>query len=131
MIQGRTCIAVRNNTRSTVLCPRVTVADTTLTRLFGLLGKKRLDPGTGLLIKPSSGVHTWGMAFAIDIVALDENQVVLGAWRSVGPWRFCGLGFKTCSVLELAPGAVDDSGTVIGDQLEVCATPAEGEHAGR
>ncbi len=112
-------LAITNQTRNTVLCPRTRVADTTLTRLFGLLGQQPLGASDGLLIKPSSGVHTWGMTFPIDIVALDRSDCVLSLWRSIGPWRLCGLGLKTRSVLELAPGAIDRSATNIGDQLRV------------
>jgi len=45
--------------------------------MVGLLGKARLDPGKGLLIVPSSGVHTWGMRFPIDVVALNRHLRVL------------------------------------------------------
>lgn len=112
-------LVVTNQTRNTVLCPRTRVADTTLTRLFGLLGKPPLAATDGLLIRPSSGVHTWGMAFPIDIVALDRGDCVLGLWRATGPWRVCGLSLKTRSVLELAPGAIDRSATSLGDRLRL------------
>jgi uncharacterized membrane protein (UPF0127 family) len=116
-------LLVSNQTQNTLLCPRALVADTTLTRLFGLLGRPPLSPADGLLIKPSSGVHTWGMTFPIDIVAVGHNDCVVGVWRAVGPWRVCGLSFRTRSILELAPGAIDRSGTLIGDQLHML--PAE------
>ncbi len=123
MNSRRHCLLVRNQTQNTVLCPRAVLADTTLTRLFGLLGQLPLSPADGLLIKPSSGVHTWGMTFPIDIVALGRNDCVVGLWRAIGPWRICGLSFRTRSILELAPGAIDRSGTLIGDQLHML--PAE------
>ncbi len=104
---------------STVLCPAATVADTTLTRLVGLLGHSPLAPEEGMLIRPSSGVHTWGMTFPIDIVALDHDNWVLGVWSSVGPWRVRGLSFKTRSILELAPGAIHRSATSIGNQVHI------------
>jgi uncharacterized membrane protein (UPF0127 family) len=111
------CLMVTNQTMNTVLCPAAAVADTALTRLFGLLGRSPLAPEEGLLIKPSSGVHTWGMTFPIDIVALSRDNCVLGVWNSVGPWRVRGLGFKTRSILELSPGAIRRSATSIGDRL--------------
>ncbi len=110
-------VLVTNQTQNTVLCPRAMVADTTVTRLIGLLGQPPLAPADGLLIRPSSGVHTWGMAFSIDIVALGRDDSVLGLWRNVGPWRICGLSLRTRSVLELAPGAIDSSATMVGDKL--------------
>ena len=90
-----------------------------MTRLFGLLGSPPLAPGEGLLIRPSSGIHTWGMSFPIDIAALGAEDRIVGLWRAVGAWRLRGLGFKTRSILELAPGAIDRSRTVLGDQLSL------------
>ena len=55
-----------NTTRGTTLGDCVSVADTSFSRFWGLLGKRGLDAGRGLWIKPSSGVHTVGMMFTID-----------------------------------------------------------------
>ena len=90
-----------------------------MARLFGLLGRPRLGPEEGLLIRPSSGVHTWGMSFPIDIAAIGIEDRVVGLWRSVGPWRLRGVSLKTRSVLELDPGAIDRSRTAVGDQLRL------------
>jgi uncharacterized protein len=56
-----------------VIGTRIAVADTGLARLIGLLGRKKLEQGSGLWIQPSSGVHTFGMRFPIDVVALDRK----------------------------------------------------------
>jgi len=118
----RRSMVIVNQTQSTVLCPKASAADTTLTRLAGLLGRRGLEPEEGLLIKPSSGVHTFGMSFPIDVVSLDRGDYVLGVWRAVPPWRICGLSLKTRSVLELPPGAIDRSSTKIGDKLQIAWT---------
>jgi len=88
-------------------------------RLVGLLGKKQLEPETGLLIKPSSGVHTFGMRFPIDIVSLDRNNRVIGVWENIGPWRIRGLGLRTRSVLELPSGRIRECLIEAGDELAV------------
>jgi len=110
-------ITILNITKTTIVCREGRLADTFLTRLFGLLGKKEMNPGEGLLIKPSSGVHTFGMSFPIDIVALDRMYRVIGAWTHIGPWRIRGLSWKTRSVLELPTGQIERSKIVIGDEL--------------
>ena len=56
---------------------RIAIADTSLTRLVGLMGRRRLDAGCGLLIRPSCGIHTFGMLFSIDVVALDRSLRVV------------------------------------------------------
>ena len=96
---------------------RIGLADTWLTRLFGLLGKSSLDDGAGLLIRPSSGVHTMWMRFAIDVISLDKNLRVLNTWERLRPWRLTPVSFKTHSVLELAPGQISHLNIEPGDQL--------------
>src|SRR6185437_13252069 len=80
-------VTIRNKTRNTCLGTRIFIADTFLSRLVGLLGHRRLEPGTGLLIQPSSGVHMFGMRFAIDVVALDRQNRVYAVWPNLRPWR--------------------------------------------
>ncbi len=54
-------VHVSNTTRGIVVGDAVTVADTSFSRMFGLLGHHKLNAGEGLWIKPSSGVHTFAM----------------------------------------------------------------------
>jgi len=96
---------------------RIGIADTSLSRLFGLLGKRSLEPGSGILIRPSTGVHTFGMAFSIDVVALDRDLRVLAVWRRLRPFRVTTISMQTHSVLELAPGQIDQCGIEPGDRL--------------
>jgi uncharacterized membrane protein (UPF0127 family) len=109
---------LRNITRATTVGTRITIADTSLTRLLGLLGKRRLDAGCGLLIRPSSGVHTFGMLFSIDVVALSKNLQVLKLWPRLAPFRMTSVSLKTHSMLELPAGQIADCGMKVGDQLE-------------
>src|SRR5215207_10055939 len=41
-----------------VVCPSCAVADRPLSRLRGLLGRRRLAAGEGLLLKPAPSIHT-------------------------------------------------------------------------
>ena len=110
---------LRDITRATTIGTRITVADTCLTRLLGLLGKRRLDAGCGLLITPSSGVHTFGMLFTIDVIALNKNLQVLKLWPDLAPFRMTSISRKTHSILELAAGQISACGMRVGDQLEL------------
>lgn len=96
---------------------QIGLADSFLSRLFGLLGKSGLEPGSGILIRPCSGVHTVGMRFPIDVVALDKNLRVVRTWRSLPPYRITRVSFRTHSVLELAPGQIDACRIEPGDHL--------------
>src|SRR5580698_8283376 len=110
-------VTIRNATRATVIGSRIAVADTCFTRLFGLLGRKGLDADTGLWIRPSSGVHTFGMRFSIDVVALDSTLRVCAMWPKLRPWRISGVSWRSHSILELPSGSIQRGNIQPGDQM--------------
>jgi uncharacterized membrane protein (UPF0127 family) len=110
---------LRNITRATTVGTRITLADTSLTRLLGLVGRRRLDAGCGLLIRPSFGIHTFGMLFSIDVVALSRNLRVLKLWHRLAPFRVTSIHLKTHSMLELPAGQISNCQMQVGDQLEL------------
>lgn len=50
-------VFVYNKTRETFLSFRVRVADSILSRLIGLVGKRSLQPDSGVWIVPANAVH--------------------------------------------------------------------------
>jgi len=112
-------LRVIDTTRGTTVGDKVELADTSLTRMFGLLGRKGLDAGGGLWIKPSSGVHTFFMLFSIDVIGLDSNLKVIKLWHCLPPFRVTSVSMKLKSVVELPCGAIKAAGVQIGDQLEI------------
>ena len=112
-------VTVSNTNRETVIGDQVEVADTSRTRLFGLLGKRNLDTGKGLWIKPSSGVHTLGMMFSIDVIGLDKNLRVTRLWPDLVPYRVTSVSNKVRSVIELPAGRIAECNVQLGDQLQI------------
>ena len=112
-------VTIVNATRHTVLGDKVAVAQTSLSRMVGLLGKDGLEPGAGLLICPSQGVHTIAMSFPIDVVFLDRSWRVIHVCPSMPPYRVTGVRWKARTVLELPAGVIAESSTAVGDELEV------------
>ena len=110
---------VTNTTRGTTVGDSIELADTSLRRMFGLLGRRGLDAGGGLWIKPSSGVHTVGMSFGIDVVGLDRDLKVIKLWRCLRPFRVTSVSMKLRSVLELPCGTISQSQLQIGDQVAI------------
>lgn len=108
---------VLNREDGSVVCERCVVADRMLSRMKGLLGKRSLATGDGLLIRPAPSVHTFFMRFPIDIVFLSRNGEVLKVSADVGPWRVrsCRRAYAT---LELAGGEAERRGINTGDLLE-------------
>jgi uncharacterized protein len=117
-------LIARNVDTGTVVADRVAVATTHAERAVGLLSRTGLEPGEALWIVPSRGVHTWGMRFAIDIVALDEAGVVIDQVSALKPWRIRLPRRGTAGVLELPSGTLNASGTAIGHRIEFEAAAA-------
>jgi uncharacterized membrane protein (UPF0127 family) len=111
-------VKVFNQSKGELICDRVGVANTSMRRLFGLLGRSGLDAGEGLWIKPSSGVHTVGMRFPIDVVGLDRKGTVLKLWNSLAPFRLTSVSIKMHSVIEMRAGQIVESGIRVGDSLQ-------------
>ena len=76
-------VTVINQTRGPLIGDHVKIASTSLTRMVGLLGQNEIDTGGGLWIKPSSGVHTIGMKFPIDVIGLDKNTTASSSCGSI------------------------------------------------
>jgi len=100
------------------VCEQCAVAQTPLTRLKGLLGRARLRPDEGLLIRPTGAIHTCFMRFPIDAVFLTRDLVVVDVVSELRPWRFAGRrGAK--AVLELGAGEGRRRGIQVGDRLSL------------
>lgn len=104
------------------MCERCLLAETALTRMKGLLGRRYLPPGEGILLKPASSVHMAFMRFAIDAVFLDAEMRVVKIAADLQPWRATGArGAKSC--LEIAAGEAARRGLTVGDRLSVDSSP--------
>lgn len=112
-------VSVHTLAEDVVVASSVMVADTSVTRAVGLLGRSHLQREEGLWIKPSSGVHTIGMRFPIDVVGLDAQLRVVRLWPSLKPYRLTAIVPSVRTVLELAAGRIVESGLQLGDQLRI------------
>lgn len=110
-----------NQTRQAYLATSLAVAATHWTRLRGLLGVSAGDfgNGQGLWIVPCHGVHTLGMGFAIDVVYLDHKMKVIHIQNDLQPWRFAAVRAQAASVLELPCHTANETGTAVGDNIEI------------
>jgi uncharacterized membrane protein (UPF0127 family) len=112
-------VYVYNQTKETFLAFRVKVADSGLSRMVGLLGKRVLAPDGGVWIVPCNSIHTVGMLFSIDVVLVDRNLKVVGLYEMLRPFSITRPNFRAESVIELAPHTIFKSGTAVGDQLVI------------
>lgn len=119
IMKGTVCVFNRN--RESFLGLRVRLADTMGSRLKGMLGKLHLNPGDGIWLIPSRGIHTIGMLFAIDLIYLDSMNRVIHMVEHLGPFRISPIRIRCASILELGSRTIYSSNTQIGDELLICA----------
>ena len=101
-----------------VIVERCLLADWPFARMRGLLGRKELPSGEGILLRPAGSVHTFFMRFPIDVVFLDRDLRVVSFAERVQPWKARGArGAK--AVLELAAGEIARCELGAGDTLSL------------
>jgi uncharacterized protein len=85
------------------VCDRCLMATNSALRLRGLLGKKELPAGEGILLRPCASIHTMFMRFPIDVVFCDLELQVVSVAACVPKWRIRSQrGAKVA--IELAAG---------------------------
>lgn len=92
---------------------RVRRFDGFFARLRGLIGRPAPAPGEAVQLVPCRQVHTVGMAYAIDVVHLDERDTILRI-ATLRPWRLSRFVPAAASVLELAAGEARRLGLTTG-----------------
>lgn len=110
---------IYNTTRQVVLAKEVQVAFSFWSRLKGLLGKRELPVGQGLLLKPCNAVHSYFMSFSIDVIFLDEEMAIVHIIEGMPPFRLSPVIREASSVLELPAGVTRLSGSRVGDRLSL------------
>ena len=97
----------------------VAIAESVFKRMKGLLGRKELNRGESLWIRPCKSIHTVGMRFPIDVAFLDKRNVVIAVKCNFPPNRLSGLYFDAASVLELPAGTLAAAEVNVGDRVEI------------
>lgn len=102
----------------TLLSSKCLWAQSSWSRMVGLLNHSKLEEEEALLIEPCKQVHSFFMRFAIDVAFLDKDDVVI-ATSSLHPWRMSRLYWKARKVLELPLGRLSKVGVKTGDKLNI------------
>ena len=110
--------SIRNADRGTELAPRARLASSYVARFFGLMGRKAIEDGGGLLLSRSASIHSCFMRFRFDAIFLDRENRVTKVVPSMRQWwvAFGGRGAK--DVIELPAGTAERTGTQRGDLIE-------------
>lgn len=89
-----------------VIADKVKEADSFVTRFKGLMLRKQLEEGEGLLLRKCGSIHTCFMRFPIDVIYLSADNVVLDM-ETVSPWRMGKMIRGAKNTLELPVGNME------------------------
>ena len=104
-------------TASEELVLEVELAETSIERMRGLLGRKMLAAGRAMWFRRCRSVHTFFMRFSLDLIFLDENMRVTCVNRGVPPWRAVIGPAGSSSVLEMQAGWLESMD--VGQNLSI------------
>ena len=89
-----------------VVASNVSVANSFFKRLKGLLGRKGLLLGEGMLLFPCKQVHTWFMKFTIDVIFIDKKGQIVELISCMQPGTISSYIKESYQVLELNSGDI-------------------------
>ncbi len=110
-------VRVINRTRGEVLAERAELATSPWARFWGLMGRRELPSGSGLVLQPGGGIHTWFMRIPIDVIHVRKDGTVSHVLPTMKPWRFGPLLVGGKLAIELPAGGA--GGTQPGDVIEL------------
>jgi len=73
---GQCAYRVVNTSKDAILAERASKVDTPVSRVIGLIGRKGLAEGAGLIIQLCNSALSFFMRFAIDVVSVDVDSTV-------------------------------------------------------
>ncbi|MHB9034041.1 MAG: DUF192 domain-containing protein [Anaerolineae bacterium] len=112
-------IKINNIKNNNIISQSAHRANSYFRRLIGLMFRKTLSPGEALIINPCSSVHTHWMRFAIDVIYVNKDNVVVGIDHNLKPWRLGRFYKKVQYVIELPAGTAQATNTQPGDIVSI------------
>lgn len=125
----RTDASIVNQTRGTVVATQVEMATSFWARGKGLIGRKSLPDGFGLVIRPCGSIHMFFMSIPLDVLHVDKEGRVLKVLAGIKPWHLGPIVPRGKWVVELPRGAAGRSGTQAGDVIALVEDAAAREVA--
>lgn len=99
------------------LAQQAEIARTMSQRMIGLLGRKVLAKGDGLVLLSCQSIHMVFMQFSIDALFIDDQGEVVRIYHNLAPWAMTSLIWKARAVIELPSGTAKEAQVQLGDQL--------------
>jgi len=110
-------VILSNPLTQVIIANKVEIADNPLSRMKGLLGRKSLVEGEALVITGCNSIHMFFMCFAIDVIFVDRNWMVVGLTRRIKPFGLSPIFWRAEMAIELVAGSIDRTGVGLGQKL--------------
>lgn len=94
------------------------MAGTFFARMMGLLNRRSLNEGEGLVILSCRQIHMIFMRFPIDVIFVDKTHKVAGLVRNIQTFRFSPVFWNASFAIELPITTIEKSQTQPGDSIE-------------
>ena len=102
-----------------ILAANLKQAKTVMERVQGLIRKKPLKETEALWIPSCPSIHTFFMAYPIDVIFTDKYFQVISLFENVCPGRILWGGWKGWNVFEMKQGQIKKLSLKEGDVLYV------------
>jgi len=121
---GRVAGSLLNLTRGSVVAASLSIAESLWGRFRGLMLRDELPQGEGLWLSGTSSIHMMFMRFPIDCAFLGREQAdgsreVVAVRQALPAWVGLAWARGADGVVELPAGALEQSGTQVGDRLRI------------
>jgi uncharacterized membrane protein (UPF0127 family) len=110
---------ILNKTNGVILAQKADIADSVFARAKGLLRRKDLLSGEGLVLKPCNSIHTFFMRFPIDVLFVSKEGQVIETIASLKPFRITAVYFRSAFVIELPSGTINSTSTQKEDLISL------------
>jgi len=111
--------SLKNMNTHTFLANKAVMADSFLSRLIGLIGKKALHCGEGLVLLRCNSIHSFFMRFKLDVLFLDRSQRVVFMIQGMPPNRIGPVVKNSQWAIELPAGTIASTMTKAGDEIAI------------
>ncbi len=112
-------LRVVNLSRDVVIADHVEVAMSFWGRGKGLIGRRSLPDGFGLVIKPCGSIHMFFMSIELDVAHVDRDGRIVKILHGIKPWRLGPIVLRSKWVIELPAGTAQVTGMQVGDVIEL------------
>jgi uncharacterized protein len=121
-------VAIQDTRTGEALAEQAGWCSSLWSRFRGLMFRRSLPPGGGIVLVPCGSVHMAFMWMALDVVYVDRDLRVVKLVSRLKPYRLSFGGRRAHAAIELPAGTLDGTAVAVGDALRV--TPSAGaQHA--